>query len=79
MPPASAEQIAAAPVLIFPGVGSFGKCMENLQSRGWVDALRAYVRADRPYLGICLGLQTLFEEHKATCAFEGAEAQLEIL
>ena len=35
--------------------------MEVLQKRGWVDALKAYVRADKPYLGICLGMQTLFE------------------
>ena len=57
----TAEQIAAARVLIFPGVGSFGKCMQVLQERGWVQALTDYVKADRPYLGICLGLQTLFE------------------
>ena len=57
----TAQQISAARVLIFPGVGSFGKCMEVLQKRGWVDALKAYVRADKPYLGICLGMQTLFE------------------
>ena len=57
----TAEQISAARVLVFPGVGSFGRCMEVLRERGWVDALRAYVRADKPYLGICLGLQTLFD------------------
>ena len=57
----TAEQIAAAKVLIFPGVGSFGKCMQVLKERGWVEALSEYVKADRPYLGICLGLQTLFE------------------
>lgn len=57
----TAEQISAARVLIFPGVGSFGKCMEVLEKRGWTSALRAYVRADKPYFGICLGLQTLFE------------------
>ena len=57
----TAQQISEAKVLIFPGVGSFGKCMEVLQARGWMDALRAHVRADKPYLGICLGLQTLFE------------------
>lgn len=57
----TAEQIGEARVLLFPGVGSFGRCMEVLHSRGWVDALKAYLQADRPFLGICLGLQTLFE------------------
>ena len=57
----TAEQITSARVLIFPGVGACGKCMEVLKARGWVDALKAYVRADKPYFGICLGLQTLFE------------------
>ena len=57
----TAEQISSARVLIFPGVGACGACMEVLQKRGWVDALRAYVQSDKPFLGICLGLQTLFE------------------
>ena len=55
------ESIAAARVLIFPGVGSFGSAMANLASRGLIDALREYVRAGRPFFGICLGMQTLFE------------------
>lgn len=57
----TAQDITDAEKLIFPGVGSFGAAMENLQSRGFVDALSDYIRADRPFLGICLGLQTLFE------------------
>jgi len=57
----SAAQIATAQVLIFPGVGSFGRCMEVLREKGWEDALRAYVQADRPFFGICLGMQSLFE------------------
>ena len=57
----SPAQIADAGVLVFPGVGSFGACMATLAKKGYTDALRAYVRADRPFLGICLGLQTLFE------------------
>ena len=53
--------IANASKLIFPGVGSFGAAMRNLESRGFVDPLRRYLDADRPFLGICLGLHTLFE------------------
>ena len=55
------EEIESAGALLFPGVGSFGSCMAVLNERGWTEALQRYVRADRPYLGICLGLQTLFE------------------
>lgn len=54
------DDIANAEKLIFPGVGSFGAAMHNLHSRNFVDPLKEYIRADRPFLGICLGLQTLF-------------------
>ena len=65
------EEIAAAEVLVFPGVGSFGKCMEVLHERGWLEALRAYVQADKPYLGICLGMQTLFESSEESPGVAG--------
>lgn len=55
------DQLKDAEVVIFPGVGSFGSCMSFLEAKGFVEPLRAYVRAGRPYLGICLGMQTLFE------------------
>lgn len=57
----SASDIANANKLIFPGVGSFGAAMHNLQERGYIDALKEYIEADRPFLGICLGLHTLYE------------------
>ncbi|NTW89025.1 MAG: imidazole glycerol phosphate synthase subunit HisF [Desulfobulbaceae bacterium] len=53
--------ILAAEKLIFPGVGSFGSAMQRLHQCGYVEPLLEYLRADRPFLGICLGLQTLFE------------------
>ncbi len=56
-----ASDIRNASKLIFPGVGSFGAAMHNLNDRGYVDALTDYLKADRPFLGICLGLHTLFE------------------
>ena len=67
----SAEQIAAAQVLIFPGVGSFGRCMEVLREKKWEDALRAYVQADRPFFGICLGMQSLFEASEESPGVRG--------
>jgi len=53
--------IAKADKLIFPGVGSFGSAMARLRDLGYIEPLLAYLRADKPFLGICLGLQTLFE------------------
>ncbi len=48
--------------VVLPGVGAFRAAMENLDAGGWTQPLRAYLAADRPFLGICLGLQLLFEE-----------------
>ncbi|CEG38631.1 imidazoleglycerol phosphate cyclase subunit [Plasmopara halstedii] len=56
-----AKDIQNAEVLIFPGVGNFRAAMEFLHTNGYVDELRSYVLANRRYLGICLGMQTLFE------------------
>lgn len=53
--------ILRAEKLIFPGVGSFGSAMASLHRLGFYQPLLEYLRADRPYLGICLGLQTLYE------------------
>lgn len=55
------EDISKAEKLIFPGVGSFGSAMEKLKEDGLVEPLQKYIRAGKPFLGICLGLQTLFE------------------
>lgn len=48
--------------LILPGVGAFGLAMRNLDARGWTVALREAVQQGTPLLGICLGMQLLFEE-----------------
>ncbi|MBM4311910.1 MAG: imidazole glycerol phosphate synthase subunit HisF [Deltaproteobacteria bacterium] len=53
--------ISAAEKLVFPGVGSFGSMMHILNEKGYVAPLKAYLRSNRPFLGICLGLQALFE------------------
>jgi len=57
----SPEDILAADRLVFPGVGAFGSAMDVLNSTGMADALREYIQRDRPFLGICLGLQLLFD------------------
>ncbi|VAI07585.1 unnamed protein product [Triticum turgidum subsp. durum] len=57
----SPEDILSADRLVFPGVGAFGSAMDVLNRTGMADALREYIRRDRPFLGICLGLQLLFD------------------
>ena len=48
--------------LVLPGVGAFSHGMENLKSYDLVDAIKEYAISDRPFMGICLGMQLLFEE-----------------
>ncbi len=56
-----AAQIRAADGLVVPGVGAAGPAMARLARRRLIDPILAWVAADRPFLGICLGLQLLFE------------------
>ena len=53
--------IAAADRVVFPGVGAAKSAMENLKRAGLVDAVRSAALSGRPFLGICLGMQILFE------------------
>jgi glutamine amidotransferase len=55
------EDLIGADKLILPGVGAFGAGMGQLRDQGLVEAIRATVAAGTPYLGICLGMQFLFE------------------
>lgn len=47
--------------LILPGVGSFRRAMETLHERGWTSAIKDFVVAEKPFLGICLGMQVMFD------------------
>jgi imidazole glycerol phosphate synthase glutamine amidotransferase subunit len=47
--------------IIFPGDGHFGAAMESLAQSGYAQSLREWINADKPFLGICIGLQLLFE------------------
>jgi imidazole glycerol phosphate synthase glutamine amidotransferase subunit len=55
------SQLDAVDALIFPGVGAAGAAMAGLRTSGLLPALQAFLRSGRPYLGICLGLQLLFD------------------
>jgi glutamine amidotransferase/cyclase len=57
----SPEDLKTAEVVIFPGVGSFGSAMDTLDSMGYTEPLKEYILANKPFFGICLGMQTLFE------------------
>ena len=57
-----AERITRAPGVVLPGVGAFAACMTNLAAAGLVEPVKQVIRAGRPFLGICLGMQLLFDE-----------------
>ncbi len=57
----SASEAAGVDKLVLPGVGAFADGMEHLRRGGWVDAISRFIASGRPFLGICLGLQLLFE------------------
>lgn len=65
------ETILKADKVILPGVGSFGDAMEKLHLYGLVDVLHQVVKNETPLLGICLGLQLLFEKSEETKGVEG--------
>ena len=66
-----AERILAADRVILPGVGSFGDAMGKLHSFQLVDVIKETIRRKTPFLGICLGLQLLFERSEESPGVEG--------
>ncbi|MDR2665774.1 MAG: imidazole glycerol phosphate synthase subunit HisH [Oscillospiraceae bacterium] len=64
-------EIAACDRVILPGVGAFGDAAEKLRSSGLADTIRAQAAAGKPLLGICLGMQLLFERSYEYGAHEG--------
>ncbi|MEG0024103.1 MAG: imidazole glycerol phosphate synthase subunit HisH [Akkermansia sp.] len=62
----SSEDMEGVTHLVLPGVGAFGDCSQKLVSQGLDDVLKTWIAADRPFLGICVGYQVLFEHGEET-------------
>lgn len=65
------EVIGSARAVILPGVGAFGKCIENLEKLDLLAFLRKTILDGKPYLGICLGMQVLFEKSEEAPGVKG--------
>ncbi len=63
--------VSAAERILLPGVGAFGKAMDELTKRRLIEPLRAYAASGRPFLGICLGMQLMLEESEEFGKQEG--------
>ena len=55
------SEVLAADAVVLPGVGAFGDCVKNLTQLGLDSAIRQFIQTGKPFLGICVGLQMLFE------------------
>ena len=65
------EELLAADKVILPGVGAFGDAMDRLHQYGLVDVIKEIVKKGIPFLGICLGLQLMFESSEESPGVEG--------
>ncbi len=65
------EEILTADKVILPGVGAFGDAMEKLERFGLIPVIKEVVEKGTPFLGICLGLQLLFEESEESPGVKG--------
>lgn len=65
------NEILSADRVILPGVGSFGDAMESIRERGLEEVIKEAANGDKPFLGICLGLQLLFRHSHETPDVEG--------
>ncbi|KAL8762503.1 MAG: hypothetical protein Q9184_001503 [Pyrenodesmia sp. 2 TL-2023] len=63
--------IEKAQSLILPGVGHFGHCLSQFDKGGYLDPIRKHIEAGKPFLGICVGLQALFEGSEEDPAIQG--------
>lgn len=67
----SPDEIAGAEKVVLPGVGAFGKAAEHLAAHDLVEPLRQAISDGKPFLGICLGMQLLFEASEEAPGVKG--------
>ncbi|PKY02902.1 glutamine amidotransferase/cyclase [Aspergillus campestris IBT 28561] len=67
----SPQDLKNAEKLILPGVGHFGHCLSQLSEGGYLDPVREHIKSGKPFMGICVGLQALFEGSEENPAVPG--------
>lgn len=70
---ADPDVVSKADKVVLPGVGAFGDAMVNLRNSGMIEVIGQTVRAGKPFLGICLGLQLMFESSEEGGFHEGLQ------
>jgi glutamine amidotransferase len=65
------DPVALADAVVLPGVGAFGDCMRKLRERGMEEACREAFLSGKPFLGVCLALQVVFESSEESPGVEG--------
>lgn len=68
---ADPKDIETADKVVLPGVGAFRDCVNNLRDGGFVEPLLAHVDSGKPMLGICVGMQMLFDESEEFGTYQG--------
>lgn len=68
---AKPERLEAANGAVLPGVGAFGDAMKNLRARGLEQPIQEFIASGKPFFGICLGLQILFESSEESPGISG--------
>ena len=67
----ASQQMDSCRAIILPGVGAFGDCMAHLTEHGFVAPIKKWISDGNPFMGICLGLQALFQTSEETPGVEG--------
>jgi len=65
------ERVGAADAVVLPGVGAFGNCMRKLRDRGMDEACGEAFRSGKPFLGVCIALQVIFDGSEESPGVEG--------
>ena len=67
----ASQQMDSCRAIILPGVGAFGDCLAHLTEHGFVAPIKKWISDGNPFMGICLGLQALFQTSEETPGIEG--------